>query len=63
MKRKDLIIGLYEQLIQDIGDEIHHDHIWKRVRSGIYKDIYDQCSQQVSRESIRQVIGMYRKKQ
>ena len=63
MKRKELIITLYEQLTQDIGDEIYHDHIWERVRSGIYKDIYDQCSQQISRESIRQVIGIHRKAQ
>ncbi len=63
MKRKELILTLYEQLTQDIGDEIHHDHIWERVRSGIYKDIYDQCSQQISRESIRQVIGIHRKAQ
>jgi hypothetical protein len=63
MKRKDLIIGLYEQLTQDIGDEINHDDVWERVRSGIYKDIFEQCSQQIPRPTIRQIIGMYRKKQ
>ncbi len=61
MKRKELIITLYEQLTQDIGDEVHHDYIWERVRSGIYKDIFEQCSQQIPRESIRQIIGIYRK--
>tara|TARA_B110001454_G_scaffold200182_1_gene205572 strand:- start:922 stop:1170 length:249 start_codon:yes stop_codon:yes gene_type:complete len=63
MKRKELIITLYEQLTQDIGDEIYHAHVWKRVRSGIYKEIFEQCSQQIPRESIRQIIGIHRKAQ
>ena len=52
MKRKELIITLYEQLTQDIGDEIHHAHVWERVRSGIYKEIFEQCKAYLIDENV-----------